>query len=501
MSNKSRITELHRLISSVNPTYKLFNNISPLELLLKNVKEDSKMITYGLKDNISTKDHPLTCSSKILKGYNPNYDSTVSKILKQQNNWINLGKLNLDEFGMGSGGVHSDSGCVVNPVYTPITVNASLNEAFSDSQIRVTGGSSSGSAAICAAKAPNADAAPFERLAHFALGTDTGGSVRLPAAWCNISSFKPTYGCISRFGVLPYAHSLDTIGIISSDLDIISRVYRVLNQYDSKDPTCMSKALRSKIEKHNSTINNDIISIGLIEQFNVPGISPATNKVYCNFLERILEMQNDFEIKSISIKSISNALPIYFTLAPAEAASNLARFDGLRYGANGDNSVSSDPTKDGMFVRARSLFGDEVQKRILLGNYNLSSELYDNKYKKAQVLRTELIDEFNSAFKDTHPIYPISKHQSCDKVDVFISLTSTNKAPLLSDFLKANSTSPLEEFCNDIFTIPMSLAGLPVVSIPIKNTGVSIQITGQYGYDEKVLSIAQNIKNLLLASK
>lgn len=501
MSNKSKITELHRFISSVNPAYKFFINISPLELLLKNVKEGSKMITYGLKDNISTKDHPLTCSSKILKGYNPNYDSTVSRILKEQNNWINLGKLNLDEFGMGSGGVHSDTGCVINPVYTPLSANKVSSEAFYDSQIRVTGGSSSGSAAICAAKVPSADTTSFERLAHFALGTDTGGSVRLPAAWCNVSSFKPSYGCISRFGVLPYAHSLDTIGIISSDLNVIRQVYKVLNQYDSNDPTSMSKSLRSKIECFDSSTTNDTISIGLIQQFNIKGISTETNKVYSKFLESILEMKNDFELKSISIESISNALPIYFTLAPAEAASNLARFDGLRYGADGVASASSDPEKDGMFVRARSLFGDEVQKRILLGNYNLSSDLYDNKYKKAQVLRTELINEFNSAFKDTHPIYPINNHQSSDKIDVFISLTSTNKAPLLSEFLKANSSSPLEEFCNDIFTIPMSLAGLPVVSIPIKDTGVSIQITGQYGYDEKVLNIAQKIKNMLLSSK
>lgn len=497
MSNSAKVKELYSLISSINPKYKFFNNITPLETLLQNTKEDSKLITYALKDNISTKEHPLTCSSNILNGYKPNYDSTVNKLLKQQNNWINLGKLNLDEFGMGSGGVHSNNGVVINPLYDPITLNNNKNNT--NIETRVAGGSSSGAAALCSAKPTfSTDNLPFERLAHFTLGTDTGGSVRLPAAWCNVLSFKPSYGRISRFGVLPYAQSLDTVGIISSDLNIISQVYGILDKFDEKDPTSMSKSLRKHVTDRDYGEDNDIISIGLIKEFNLNDIPKATKDIYYDFLQKLMEMNEIFEIKKVSVNSINNSLPIYFTLAPAEAASNLARFDGLRYGADGNETVERDLKEDGMFVKSRSLFGEEVQKRILLGNYNLSSELYDNKYKKAQVLRTELINDFSSVFKDEHPVYPTHFKAKKDPVDVIISLTSTDKTPLLSDFLKSNSVSPLDEFCNDIFTIPMSLAGLPVVSIPIKNTGISIQILGQFGFDEKVLRIAQKIENLLL---
>ncbi|XBW36897.1 hypothetical protein QEN19_002476 [Hanseniaspora menglaensis] len=495
MSNISSLKELHNVLISVNKKYKFFNNVTPLSQLISTVKTDSPIITYALKDNISTKEHPLTCSSKILEGYFPNYDSTVSSLLKHKENWVNLGKLNLDEFGMGSGGVHSANGAVVNPIYDPIK-NEVSDEGNFQIEHRVTGGSSSGSAAICSARTPlQKKDAIFDRLAHFALGTDTGGSVRLPAAWCNVLSFKPTYGRISRYGVLPYAHSLDTVGIISSDLKIIKDVYDILDKYDTKDPTSMSESIRKNIKKTDFNEENDVVSVGLIKEFNLTAIPDTTNQILFQFLEGMMNLKGSFELKEVSVKDIGNSLPIYFTLAPAEAASNLARFDGLRYGAKSNLEKSKD---NGMFAETRALFGEEVQKRILLGNYNLSSELYDNKYKKAQIMRTEIISQFNDVFKDQHPIYPSNKMQNDDKVDVIISLTGNSKAPLLKEFLESNSHSPLDEFCNDIFTIPMSLAGIPVVSIPIKDSGISIQISGQFGYDDKVLRIAKRVNDLLL---
>lgn len=356
------------------------------------------------------------------------------------------------------------------------------------SEHRVTGGSSSGSTALASAIISGSNI-ENERIAHFTLGTDTGGSVRLPAAWCNISGFKPSYGRISRFGVVPYAQSLDTVGILSADVNTIETVYDVLNQYDPKDPTSMNESIRDELNYIDRFDDiHDFASIGVIQEFNISGIPDATNEIYTKVLSEILSDEKNFDLKSVSIEKINESLPIYFTIAPAEASSNLARYDGIRYGPKVE-----DKTDVNIFENTRSLFGDEVQKRILLGNYNLSSDLYEDKFQKAQILRTELIEAFNNCFKDKHPLYN-NTDTTGDNVDVLISLTGVDKAPLLSDFLSSNSVSPLDEFCNDVFTIPMSLAGLPCISIPIRDTGVSIQITGQYGYDKKVLGIAKKIK-------
>ena len=496
MVNGTSLKDVHSLIQKINPTYNIFNKITPLNELLKQQTSSNKpVIRYALKDNIATADLPMTCSSNILKGFEPKYDSTVSTLLKSQENWVNLGKLNLDEFGMGSGGVHSSTGPVKNPLYNPIPASAldfsSLVDAeFDYSKNRVTGGSSSGSAALAAAFIPNPEF-PGERIAHFTLGTDTGGSVRLPAAWCNISSFKPTYGRISRFGVVPYAQSLDTVGVLSADVGVIEEVFEVLNKYDEKDPTSMNETVREElkwIDRFDEV--HDFVSVGVIEEFNIEGIPQKTNEVYAEVLEAIAKEKHEFEVKTVSIDNINDSLPIYFTLAPAEASSNLARFDGLRYGPK----IEDKPDVN-IFENTRNLFGDEVQKRILLGNYNLSSGVYEKKFNKAQILRTELIQAFNNCFKDKHSLYASSDKVDKEKqVDVLISLTGTDRPPLLSDFLNSNSASPLDEFCNDVFTIPMSLAGLPCISIPIRDTGISIQITGQYGYDKKVLGIAKKIK-------
>ncbi|KAL6933986.1 hypothetical protein ACO0R3_001769 [Hanseniaspora guilliermondii] len=501
MVNGTSLKEVHKLIETINPTYNIFNKITSLNELLKQQKNTNKpVVRYALKDNIASSDLPMTCSSKILMGFQPKYDATVTHLLKKQDNWVNLGKLNLDEFGMGSGGVHSSFGPVKNPLYNPIpesVMDSIRNNTKCDvdidySENRVTGGSSSGSTALASAIIPKSNIND-ERIAHFTLGTDTGGSVRLPAAWCNISSFKPSYGRISRFGVVPYAQSLDTVGILSADVNTIETAYDVLNQYDPKDPTSMNESIRNElsyIDRFDEI--HDFVSIGVIQEFNISGIPNSTNEIYTQVLSEILSDEKNFDLKSVSIEKINESLPIYFTIAPAEASSNLARFDGIRYGPKVE-----DKTDVNIFENTRNLFGDEVQKRILLGNYNLSSEVYEDKFKKAQILRTELIEAFNNCFKDKHPLYNSTDNMS-DKVDVLISLTGVDKAPLLSEFLSSNSVSPLDEFCNDVFTIPMSLAGLPCISIPIRDTGISIQITGQYGYDKKVLGIAKKIKSKFL---
>ncbi|KAL3230960.1 Glutamyl-tRNA(Gln) amidotransferase subunit A, mitochondrial [Nakaseomyces bracarensis] len=428
-------------------------------------------LVCGIKDNIVTKDMPTTCGSEILRDYQSPFDATVVKLLKKNGGAI-LGKTNLDEFGMGSRGMHSCFGPTYNPLY-PETDQV------------IMGGSSSGSAAAVVAD-----------LVDFSLGTDTGGSVRLPAAYGSIYGFKPSYGRISRYGVIAYAQSLDTVGILSKDIGILRKVYNVLNNYDEKDPTSLEEKLRVKIQgyyKEQKLKEKKKYRIGIAREFNQENIPEEIMSALTGFISTL--MKQGHEIIPISIPSIKNALPIYYTISPAEAVSNLSRYDGIRYGYRDSESDISDNI---LFAPTRKNFGKEVRNRILLGNYNLCSDSFKNNYIRAQKLRVQLIDEMDAVFEAPNVLLNNKeKRHSSDNVDLILCLTSMNLPKGLKNFSSAELEIPTNEYINDIFTMPMSLAGLPTLSLPpVKGKPIGVQIIGQYGFDDVVLDFAERVDSI-----
>ncbi|KAH3899413.1 glutamyl-tRNA(Gln) amidotransferase subunit HER2 SCDLUD_004856 [Saccharomycodes ludwigii] len=465
--NKNRLINKVKEISTLQKKYNLFTSINKnieQQLCLNNAQNKQLSGLLGaIKDNIVTKDFDTTCASEILKGYKSPFDSTVVSILKNNGATI-LGKTNLDEFGMGSAGFNSVYGPTLNPIYP--------NEK------RVAGGSSSGSAAAVSCD-----------LADFSLGTDTGGSVRLPASYTHVLGFKPSYGRISRYGVVAYAQSLDTVGILAKDINILDKIFRLLDKFDQKDPTSLSNELRTKIEEKNADSEKQI-KIGLVNELKQESVPDLFHDVLLDVLRKLHKRR--MSVFSVSIPSVKYSLPIYYTLAPAEAASNLSRYDGIRYGKRDKDSDLCDDT---LFAPTRAEFGEEVKNRIILGNHNLCSDSFKNNYLKAQQLRVQLIDEFDSIFR-SYNVLTKNKNNFEKGVDFLICLTAMNKAPKLTDVLSKYKQSSLKSYINDVFTVPMSLAGLPTISVPIKNTEVSIQIVGQYGDDYKVLEMAKTIMSL-----
>lgn len=367
----------------------------------------------------------------------------------------------MDEFGMGSGTTH-----------TPVSV---LNPLYTDK--RIVGGSSGGSAAAVASG-----------CVPLALGTDTGGSVRLPAAYTGTYGFKPSYGRLSRWGVIAYAQSLDTVGIISNDLEVLNKGFRLLDKYDEKDPTSISVELRNKIEDLKDDNNSDLLRVGIPEQLLLDGISPEVSEGWAQVLESL--MKNGHEVIPISIPTLRHALPIYYTLAPAEAASNLARYDGIRYGHRSDSDKNH-------YAKTRSEgFGSEVQNRIILGNYNLNADSYKNHFLKAKQLRQQLNDDFSQTFRFPDVRQSHTKSPK-DGVDLIITPTSLTTAPTIEEF---KSQSPAESYLNDALTVPSSLTGIPSISIPWKTSigaiPVGIQLIGQFGNDTQVLDAAKILSTM-----
>ncbi|EGW31098.1 uncharacterized protein SPAPADRAFT_63024 [Spathaspora passalidarum NRRL Y-27907] len=409
--------------------------------------------TYICKDNIVTKVGFTTSASKSLENYKSPFNATVVSLLAQAGSKL-IGKSNLDEFGMGSSNTNSHFGPTMNPVYP---------------DQRVPGGSSGGSAAAVAAG-----------LADFSLGTDTGGSVRLPASYCSVIGFKPSYGRISRWGVVPYAQTLDTVGIISKSLNVVRKVFSVLDVYDEKDPTSLPQNIRNEFKP--STCKQ--LTVGIPSEFVLDELSPETRAAWSQALTKLQEAGHN--IKPISIKSITKSLPAYYTLATAEAASNLSRYDGVRYGYNNNNQHTKDAMNLIVSNRSESL-GPEVQRRIILGNYTLSSDSGDH-YLKATKVRQELVEEFSSLFKTKHALVETASGDC----DLMISPTSIGEAPTVEEFLNADNANFLNSYVNDILTVPASLAGIPAISIPFGKLG--IQLMGQFGDDELVLQVAETLQ-------
>lgn len=396
-------------------------------------------IPMTLKDNISTKDVETTCGSKILKGYKPIYDATVWEILKSQNAVL-LGKTNMDEFAMGSSSETSFIGGSLNPH------NADY----------VAGGSSGGVAS-----------AVGSNIAVYGLGSDTGGSVRQPASFCGLVGLKPTYGAVSRYGLIAYASSFDQIGPITSNVEDSAIVYDAISSYDSKDATSQgNKGIVSENE-----LTNDIkgMKIGIAKEY-FDGIRVDVRES----IEKAIKVYEELgaEIVYFELPQIKYALPVYYILACAEASSNLGRYDGIRYGYKTSNYNDLNE----MICKTRSEgFGKEVQRRIMLGTYVLSSGYYDAYYKKAQKLRGTIVKAFKEAFK------------VCD-----IILTPT--VPMTAFELNFTSKDPVETYLTDICTVPVNIAGLPAISVPCgfdnKGLPIGMQLIGNSFNDAKILNAA-----------
>ncbi|KAG0656805.1 Trimeric GatFAB AmidoTransferase(AdT) complex subunit [Monosporozyma unispora] len=437
-----------------------------------------QLLTYSLKDNICVKaeDDKTTCNSSMLWEYKSPFNSTIYDILSKESNLKFIGKTRLDEFAMGSMGING-------PNFNPKDV---LNPLFPD---RVPGGSSSGSAASVSGG-----------LVDFSLGTDTGGSVRLPASWCGTMGFKPSYGKISRYGVVDMAQSLDTVGVISNDIDKIYHVFKLLDQYDPKDTTSLPEELRFRPPQQ------DLKSewkIGIPREICIDLCDPIIWNKFEETLHKLLSVPG-VTLHPVSIPSLKLSLPIYYTLCPSEVASNLARYDGVRYGSREKNEFEDqdNDTDITLFASTRSKhFGKEVKRRIMLGNHTLSSGSYQNNYLKAQRLRMRLIDEFNSIFQVRNVLMGKTeiKTNSDEGIDFMLVPTSLTPPPKMDDVVKSQTNkqqeeNPVTNYMNDFFTVPMSLAGLPTISIPMSlKSNLGVQIVGQYGDDYKVLNFAKNV--------
>ena len=404
------------------------------------IKGELAGIPIGIKDNMCTKGIKTTCASKMLENFVSPYDATVVEKLKKQL-MIDLGKLNMDEFAMGASTEYSAFHITRNP--------RNLNT--------VPGGSSGGSAAAVAAN-----------LVPWALGSDTGGSIRQPAAFCGVVGLKPTYGLVSRYGLVAFASSLDQIGPITKDVEDAAILLNVIAGHDERDTTSEN---REKVD-YTKCLKNDVkgLKIGVPREFFGEGINEEVKEKLEAAIEKYKEM--GAEVEEFSLDIADYALATYYIIACAEASSNLGRFDGIRYGYRAKNFTD---LKE-IYRNSRSEgFGDEVKRRIILGTYVLSSGYYDAYYKKAQQVRTLVRKEFDKAF---------------EKYDILLTPTS----PTVAFEIGTRSTNPLEMYLADICTVSVNIAGLPGISIPCgedsEGMPIGMQLIGNRFEEEKILNAA-----------
>lgn len=446
-------TSIRLLAEAKRDTY---NSLVLSRLATRNGKGVLANTTFIAKDNISTTNEPTSCGSPMLKEYKSPYDASVVTLLEDAGLTL-VGKSNMDEFGMGSGTTFSVHGATLNPRYE---------------DNRVSGGSSGGSAAAVAAQ-----------LADFALGTDTGGSVRQPASFCGIVGFKPSYGRISRYGVIDYAQGFDTVGILAQDVSTTRRVFEVLDKYDEKDITSLPQSLRDNIAQQRKKKGS--LSIGIPKEFLLAELSEEIILLFEKVLAKLMELGHS--VKPVTIPSIGKLLSAYYTIATAEAASNLSRFDGIVYGADSDYSSGME-----RIAHNRSMgFGPEVQRRIVVGNYTLSSESGDHFFRASRI-RRQLVEEFNDIFAMANPL--AGEAGNSDGCDVLMCPTACGRAPTLEEFENDLDANFLNGYINDVLTIPVSMAGLPAISVPCEDGDFGVQVMGQYGDDQTVLEVAKVIE-------
>jgi len=427
------------------------------EWALEQAKEADKKIASGdfgvltgipcaIKDAILVEGKKCTSASKILENYIAPYDATVIKKLKAEGVVI-LGKTNMDEFAMGGSGENSAYGVTKNPNDTT----------------RVAGGSSSGSAASVAGN-----------MACFSLGSDTGGSIRLPSSFCGVTGLKPTYGAVSRYGLIAFGSSLDQIGPIAKNVEDAKIVFEAICGKDKLDATSTDYKFSAQGGPASGWELKGL-KIGVPKEYFVKGIDPEVEKIVKSAIEKA--KKEGAEIVEISLPSSEFALACYYIIAPAEASANLARFDGIRYGL----SEKSDNLLDVYLKTKGHGFGAEVKRRIMLGTYTLSSGYYDAYYKKAQEIRQLIKQDFESAF---------------EKVDLIFAPVS----PVPAIKIGERTDDPLSMYLMDIYTVSVNLAGLPAISMPAGRMGnlpVGLQIIGNHFQENKILAVAEHIEKML----
>jgi aspartyl-tRNA(Asn)/glutamyl-tRNA(Gln) amidotransferase subunit A len=403
-------------------------------------------LPYALKDLFCSKDVRTTCASNMLSNFIAPYDAHVAEKLKQAGGVL-LGKNNMDEFAMGSSNETSAYGVVRNPWDTE----------------RVPGGSSGGGAAAVAA-----------RLAPMVLGSDTGGSIRQPVSFCNITGIKPTYGRISRYGMIAFASSLDQCGPMAASAEDCAITLNVVSGLDARDSTSVDLPVPDYTESLNDSIEG--LRIGLPKEFFAEGLNAQVGAV----IERAIQQfqSRGAIIKEVSLPNSHLAVPVYYVVAPAECSSNLSRFDGVRFGHRCDNPKD---LKD-LYERSRwEGFGAEVKRRIMIGTYALSAGYYDAYYLKAQKIRRLIQQDFANAFKD---------------VDVIMGPS----APTTAFKLGAKKDDPIAMYLEDLYTIPVSLAGLPGMTFPIgfadDGLPVGMQLVGNYFQEARMLNIAHQYQQM-----
>ncbi|MBU0278690.1 MULTISPECIES: Asp-tRNA(Asn)/Glu-tRNA(Gln) amidotransferase subunit GatA [unclassified Gemella] len=401
-------------------------------------------VPMGIKDNIITKNVETTCASKILQGFNPIYDATVMNKLNAENP-ILIGKLNMDEFAMG--------GSTENSYYKSCRNPHDLDA--------VPGGSSGGSAtSVSVGQVP------------FTLGSDTGGSVRQPASYCGIVGLKPTYGRVSRFGLVAFASSLDQIGPMTRTVKDNARILEIISGLDENDMT----SAPVDVPKFSEIITGNVkgLKIALPKEYFGEGID---KEVRNSVLEAVKYLESQGAIvEEVSLPNTSYSIESYYIIASAEASSNLSRFDGIRYGYRSENASNLEE----IYKKTRGEgFGAEVKRRIMLGTYVLSSGYYDAYYKKAQKVRTLIKQDFDKVF---------------EKYDVVIGPT----APTVAFNIGEEITDPVTMYANDILTIPVNMAGLPAISIPCGFKGkrpIGMQIIGKPFAESTIYDVAYNYES------
>lgn len=400
-------------------------------------------IPFAQKDIFCTKHIKTTCGSKMLDNFIAPYDATIVEKCNQASLVI-LGKTNMDEFAMGSSNENSFYGPVKNPWDLACT----------------PGGSSGGSAAAVAA-----------RLTPAATGTDTGGSIRQPAALCGITGIKPTYGRVSRYGMIAFASSLDQGGILSQTAEDAALLLNAIAGHDAKDST----SIAHKVPDYTATLNNSIkgITVGLPEEYFTGGLDPQVEAAIQAGIKVFEQLGATF--KKVSLPHTDLGTSAYYVIAPAEASSNLARYDGVRYGYRCKDPVNLED----LYKRSRTeAFGDEVKRRIMIGTYALSSGYYDAYYLKAQKIRRLIRDDFFNAF---------------ETVDLILTPTAPTPAFKIGEKV----ADPIAMYLNDVFTIAVNLAGLPGMSIPAgfsNHLPVGLQLIGNHFEEAKLLNAAHQFQ-------
>lgn len=401
-------------------------------------------LPIAIKDLFCTENVQTTAASHILEGFKPQYESTVTANLFG-NGAVMLGKTNLDEFAMGSSNMTSYYGNVINPW------------KGKDGKDLVPGGSSGGSAAAVAG-----------RMAMAATGTDTGGSIRQPAAYCGIVGLKPTYGRCSRWGVVAFASSLDQAGPMTRTVRDAAIMLGAMAGHDAKDSTSAPMA----VPDFEAALSGDIrgMKIGIPKEYRVDGMPDEITKLWDDGVAMLRDAGAD--VLDITLPHTKYALPTYYIVAPAEASSNLARYDGVRFG---QRVMEDGDSLDEMYMKTRAAgFGKEVQRRIMIGTYVLSAGYYDAYYNKALKVRRRIYEDFTNAF---------------GTVDVVLTPTAPSAAFALGE----NSDDPVKMYLNDVFTVPASLAGLPGLSVPtgLSDSGLplGLQLIGKPFDEETVIRV------------